>query len=208
MMPATAPRRSRPDEHARDREFAAAARALRQRLAAAATARRAAAEELLAPFRPRPGFTPFPSKEHLARLQHRWRALPAFGRLRLRIKQERATLELGELRAAPAAVHLPDWDGDAVEAAVAIEVFVLVIKPPLFWETTTTLASVGAHALARRYRRGFDNSETAVLRDLARLGAAAPAAIRAGGECDLPAGWRGAVWRTANGPLVAVRTFL
>src|ERR1700681_139832 len=57
-------------------EFIGLARLFRTKIAAAASVAEPAAERLIAPFRPRPGFLPMPRRAMLERLKRRWRAIP------------------------------------------------------------------------------------------------------------------------------------
>jgi hypothetical protein len=43
-----------------------------------------------------------------------------------------------------------------------------------------TIAVIGAHALARRFQHGFQNSDEAILHDLRALASAAPAFLAGG----------------------------
>jgi hypothetical protein len=64
-------------------EYIGRARALRNKIAAAATTANDLAEAMLRPLRPRDRFTPMPRHDLLKALPVAWRKLPAFGRLRL-----------------------------------------------------------------------------------------------------------------------------
>jgi hypothetical protein len=71
------------------------------------------------------------------------------------------------------------------------------------------IAGVGLHALARRYQRGADRTDTAVLGDLLPIATDYRAVARAKGEFSIPAG--GGSWIGACGPFDAVaivRTFV
>ena len=141
-----------------------------------------------------------------------WRALPATGRLLLTAEfnpKPEPKLLIAEVRCVPTRLVLPDWDAD--ELALSIWLRSIRIRPPECRETTTFLAVVGLHALARRFERGERRADAAVLRDLAPVGRGYPAAVAAGVEFAIPAGtgrWIGAVMQASGAPVLAVRTFL
>src|SRR5437764_14911833 len=109
-----------------------------------------------------------PRQAHLAALHRRWRALPAFGRMRLTSKFDKGRLRITEMRVEPDRISLPGWDSG--ELALAIVLRMLTIRPPAFSQRMMPLAFIGLHALARRYERGAARDDAAVLRDLAPLG--------------------------------------
>src|SRR5712691_10811852 len=133
-------------------EFIGLARALLRKITSAHPAVEAAADDLLAPFRPRPGWTPMPRHAALRSLAARWRALPAFGRLRLVTSFDSGKLQIVELCVVPCRIEAPTWDDD--EPALAIKLTTVAIKPPEFEEKHLLIAGVGLHALARRFERG------------------------------------------------------
>jgi hypothetical protein len=170
----------------------------------------AAAEALIGPFRPRPGFTPMPRRSTLDRLARRWRALPAANRIRFSGKFEERKLVLLDVRVEPSRISLPGWAEG--ELALALVLRTIMLKPPAFFEVTVPLAQVGLHAIARRFQRGVDRTAAAVLRDLAPLAQAWPATIEGGREFEIPVAiggrWIGAVMQAADVPVLLVRTFV
>jgi hypothetical protein len=183
------------------------ARALRTKIATSHLAVEAIAGELLAPFRPRPGFTPMPRHAALRRMAARWRRLPAFGRLRLVISADPGHLQILELRVTPSRIEADGWDED--ELALAIKLTTIAIRPPQFEEKHLLIAGIGLQALTRRYQRGADRADAAVLRDLLPIATGYRAIARAKGEFEVPAS--GGRWIGAVGPTDAValvRTFV
>ncbi len=208
----TAPAAPAPQPHSGAKvpvEFIGRARALRTAMAAADAEFEAAADRLLTPFRPRPGFSPVPRHAHLDRLARRWRALPTAGRLRRVVNSDPGDLQIAELRAAPFAMIFPGWDAD--ELAITVVLRAVRIAPPDFAESTLNLTAIGLHALARRYQRGTDRRDAAVLADLP-LGRHFGAHVRRGGDFAIPpprgGRWIGAVMETGGAPLLVVRTFV
>jgi hypothetical protein len=180
------------------------ARGLIRRIAAAYRVAETRRGRLLRPFRPRPGFTPIPKHAHLVLLSERLRHLRALCRLRAAAKFDDGHLRVMEIWAVPAKLEHDDWN--ETEPALALVVRLIKIEPPGYTEKDERIAAVGIHALARRYQRGQDRIDRAVLADLLAL---AQGAVGAGGEFAIPASggrWIGAV---APGAVVAiVRTFV
>jgi hypothetical protein len=191
-------------------EFVGLARQLRRRLAKAQALYEPAADRLLKPFRPRPGFQPMPRRTHLARLAKQWRALPRFGRLRCLVNVTDGKLQIAETRLAPSRLTLPWWDQDD-EPALSLVLRTVAIVPPQFREHEMVLVEVGLHALARRFERGVpDDAE--IGDDFNSLGRAYPDVVRQGGEFRIPVAdgsWRGVLARAADKqPAMVVRTFV
>jgi hypothetical protein len=83
--------------------------------------------------------------------------------------------------------------------------------PSCFVFDSSTLAVVGLHGLARRYARGADRRDIAVVRDLVALAVAVPAALAKGGEFQIAAGegrWIGSRMLLEGKPVAAVRTYV
>jgi hypothetical protein len=189
-------------------EFIGLARQFRNKVVAEEQAFLADIGPMVAPLRPRPRFRPVPRQALLKILGRAWRDSEPLGRLDLVVKYVKPRLDLIDIRAVPAKVYCESWPGDD-EPALAIIVDHLGIAPPApLRESSTMLASLGLHALARRFQRGADRSDDAVKADLLALAHAAPDAVIDGGEFEIatPSGgrWVGAVVDT----YALVRTFL
>src|SRR5262249_45332391 len=126
-------------------EFVGRARDLRRRLHNSASAAVAEGDKLLQPLRPAPGKTPMPSHRYLRQFARRWRALPAFGRLRLQIEFAKGRLTIIELRCIPTVIALPGWVQD--EPALALGLQIIIAEPPSFTENRRILATLGLHGL-------------------------------------------------------------
>jgi hypothetical protein len=192
-------------------EFIGKARLLRNKAGVAAAARDRAAERLLTPLRPKRNFTPIPTHDRLRRVAEEWRAMPAFGRLGLIANFVDGELKIAELRARPVRMRFTAWNDGEAELALAIAVTLVRVQPPAFREETKLLVDAGLHALARRFERGEDRSEAAVLADLCTLAQACPDHIIARGEFKIAAAggfWLGAVTTVKGAPVLAVRTFV
>jgi hypothetical protein len=212
-MPATAtaaPRR--PDLSSRvPAEFVGRARVLRARVAGAHTAWVDAAGQLTAPLLPRGGFTPVFDPRLLWLIEARWKELPEWGRLRAVASTiDSDKLSIAELRIIPFRHRMAGWSQD--ELAVALGVIAVAMqRPSTFLIEVKLAATLGLHALARRYERGADRRDLAVLRDVLPIALAAPAALRAGGEFEVGAGdgrWIGSVMDCDRRSCLVVRTFV
>jgi hypothetical protein len=133
--------------------------------------------------------------------------------LRLQIADKSGRLEISEVRCAPTSLLQLDWTEP--EAAVAIVLFLIRIEPRAVTDKVRVLAVVGYHALARRYERGADRGDVAILRDLVPLVTAWPRVVRQPVDFAVPAG--SGIWRGETVPLVlageamsvaSVRTFV
>jgi hypothetical protein len=96
---------------------------------------------------------------------------------------------------------------NADELAVSVTSVTLGLQGDVLISDRRLLADVGLHALARRYERGTDRHDTAVLSDLALLAHAHESAVALGSAFTI-AGWRGEVCLVAGAPVLCVRTFV
>lgn len=186
-------------------EFVGLARQLRRRVVDEERRFVDEVERLVAPLRPRGRFTPVARQVVLEMLGLAWRRRSPLGRLRLVVNYARPRLDIVDLRLADARVY--GWSGDD-EPALAVVLHHVGIAPPApTRESVTMIAALGLHALARRFQRGADRSDAAVLADLVELALRAPDAVAAGGEFEVatPNGrWVGA---TIDG-YALVRTYV
>jgi hypothetical protein len=129
--------------------------------------------------------------------------------LRLLAEFDRGQLRILELRVLVDGVVITAEGWDDAEPALAITLYDLAVAPPSFSEKLIPLSVIGLHALARRYQRGADYSDAAVLDDLRVLARDGLAAFKAGGEFAIPAPsggrWIGAV--RPEDRVVIIRTY-
>jgi hypothetical protein len=167
-------------------------------------------EEMIRPLRPRPGFTPMPRYTRLRDIVRRWSALPGHGRLGCITRFEDGKLRLAEIRVCPATMKLAHWDGDP-ELAVCIVMRAIRCAPPVFSEEKILVADIGFHALARRFERGVNRSDAAVLADLAPIAHAYRQIVALPGEFSVRVeggSWKGMVSLVAGKPCATIRTFV
>jgi hypothetical protein len=137
-----------------------------------------------------------PRPDMLAGVEQAWREhLPPRSRLALAIdlNLHRKSLTISEMRLT-ASTYLPEaWD--AAELGLIVNMLGLEARRLLYRFDVHTLAHVGAHALARRFQRGLDDSETEVLQDLRALGEAAHALADGEEGSDFVVPCAGGAWR-------------
>jgi hypothetical protein len=214
MLAATAQQRPDPAVGRVPVEFVGRARLLRDRIAEPAIDWAVGSVDLLAPFAGA-NSSPMSRRTLLSRLPASWRALPDVGRLGLGIHRG-APLTIFEARCIPYAVGRDGWSGDELSVAVVVRRVEVRLRPqPEVSDVAPIVAVVGLHGLARRYERGSDATDGAVLRDLAAL--TDRRRWRTGmrdsrSEFDVPVAdggcWRGAATMLDDKPVLAVRTFV
>jgi len=174
-------------------EYVGLARHLRNQISAAYTEFDSGVERLFEPFHGT-NRSSLSRGTLLRRFAADWRALPSFGRLRIKIDQEDGGVAIDEARLCPTSLLRTDWDEP--EPSIAITLFSIRIAPRTATDKVRVLAIVGLHGLGRRYERGEDRGDLSVLRDLLPIVTAWPSAIRNSGDFEIPAGcgaWRGEV---------------
>jgi hypothetical protein len=193
-------------------EFVGLARQLWQRVAAEARIVNPAQRRLietLEGLKPRPGFRQRPLRPTLRAVLDGWRALPSTARLAFKLRQEGDDFELVEIRATPAKMRMADWVES--ELALGIRLTEVRFQRRVLDIKRRPLGDACLHALARRYQRGADRSDAAILSDLMALAEAFPAAAPAGGDFRVPVGhgfWKGELVQYGGGPHLAARTFV
>jgi hypothetical protein len=135
----------------------------------------------------------------------------------LATKRDKRSLFIADVRVAPATITNEMGGGpDQRETCLCIVRITLEISPKRAAWKTATIASLGLHGLARRYQRGFDVTDDAVLLDLGLLATRTRADQRGPGKrihrADAVRRLRGAVGPFCNlqkivAPAANVRTF-
>jgi hypothetical protein len=207
---------SRPAErHHPDRvvpaQWRGRARLLCQKVLAHAVEVERAAEVILQPIRPRPGFLPIPKRNRLEWIANAWRAQPrGISRLRSVVSYEPGRLQICELRLTPVSVVGDEtWQGRE-ELGLGVALFEACCSPPEpYGDRETVVAIAGLHAIGRCFQRAPDRRDERVLADLAALAEGGLRALARGlGEFEIPTAsggrWIGAVQETG----CMVRTFV
>ena len=156
------------------REYLGRARLFRNRLAVEDIQSRTAVNKIVTEFRARAKKNKPPRASSVTDAIRAWRdGLGSFGRLALEIDEQKSSLQIRELRLTAAQATFDNWKPEVSEAAVCVVLMRLQADSKTFQFTTTKLAGVGLHALARRYQRAFETSDEAIKKDLRTLADAA-----------------------------------
>jgi hypothetical protein len=199
------------------REFLGMARSMRNRIDSidpvAVAAMGEISRRLQARCRRRQHLTPSVSAEAV----RAWRThVPDTGRLAIETHIGHRSLFIRELRLSRCRTRNEAWQDAAWEQGVGVMLISLTIQVFSFQFNYFHLAVVSLHALARRFQRGIDNSDAAILADLRVIAdVAAEIAVTHGAfEIAVPGGrWGGYIVEMPdeNGPhtrVLSIRTFL
>jgi hypothetical protein len=134
---------------------------------------------------PRRGFRQRKVLPTLRQVTAHWRHLPSFARLAFKVEGSAERFSLIEVRATPAKMHMAGWEDD--ELAIGIRLTEINFQRRVLDIKRRPLGDACLHALARRYQRGVDRSDAAVLSDLWELAQAFPEQALTGGDFRVPA---------------------
>jgi hypothetical protein len=145
-----------------------------------------------------------------------WREkLPAFGRIAIETKSSRVNLHVRELRAFARTENFQGWTG-SVEPAVALLLIGIELRRHRLQATKSTVATVGIHALARRFQRGFDTTDETIFAEFRAIAGVSPGITDAGTDFRIPVSdgvWAGGVATVTDDTknvsrALAIRTFI
>lgn len=187
-------------------EYLGRARALRRRLGAVAPLVRDDVRGILRPLMLRNeggGRLPYITMGEAAAA---WRALPQrFGQIGRDAARVSGGFDLTMIEMAASAWSFPEWRS-AVERGISIRRILVRVRRGGADLDVRTIASVGLHALARRYQRTRAADDDAVLADLAAL--AEHASEEDEFRCTVPTGeWIGNLAAAGGRPVLLARTF-
>jgi len=158
--------------------------------------------------------------EHVHSFLREWQAMPGYFRLHIGVTRPKpARAEIFEIRLSPTTLWNDDWPNEDGEMNLAIvNTIVALGRDGQRYATPIAYVAshiVSRHALARRYQRGSEWDDAAVLRDISALMQVQPDKALDGQPCDIPTQggeWRGAhlvmADRARPAPIVALRTWL
>ena len=197
-------------------EFIGRARAFRSAAVARHAEAVAATDRLAMPLQARFRLRQAPGPGAYARVARAWpEQVPAAGRLDIAISATPARLAIVEIRTAPGTFRFDGWGAAAIETVLVVGRMTLRASPGRFVFDPALVAAVPLRALARRYQRGFDNTDAAIRADLRALAMPAPEILDQGGEFTVPLAdgcWVGEVaeieQRGAMVRVLVVRTYL
>jgi hypothetical protein len=193
------------------REFIGRARDLLKRLGEADARIEPAVRAVMMPLLRRLDRRPVLRRDMLIDAERRWRNLvPAFGRLAMEVDGENLRSPCFiELRVVRGVSRRATWPDEGQEPGVLVGWHAVEFDERAMASWFVSLASVSLHALARRYQRGWDTSDTAIFAELAvlahdfRQAVALPRFAVA-----VPGGaWVGEPMNAGESMVLAVRTF-
>ena len=155
-------------------EFVGKARAFRSRIADADAVAIQIIQQTTQQLIERQRRHPVPRTDTLASIARAWRVqVPAFGRASQEITLERKSLSIVEVRTCPQHYRAATWKDDALEPGLIVVRVSLAIAPHEKLSLAMhTLAAISLHGLGRRYQRGADTSDAAIIADIRALAAA------------------------------------
>jgi hypothetical protein len=141
--------------------------------------------------------------------------VPAGARLALKVERDKSGLRIEEFRVAAGQFRFCSWTDGASDADVGI---VRVILEATAWgavgATGVIVASISLHALGRRFQRGFNNTDEAILLEMRELALWHAGIVEVWGNFAIAGDggtWCGEVARTqiaeVSCPVLAIRTF-
>ena len=165
------------------REFLGLARAFRTATVADHAASLAAVERIVFPLQARCQLRQPPGPRAYTQVMEWAERVPSIGRLDLKITNgQRGRVSVTEIRLAPSQFRFERWKGDGADDVVVVVRTKLMASAERVQFTSTSVACVSLHALARRYQRGWDNSNEAICRDLLTLANVPSEILERGGE--------------------------
>ncbi len=150
-------------------EWIGRARALRNSIGESTVEAKAQIERLISPLRPKPGIVKMPRHVILQQIRDHWLKLPKTGQLDTVATFDKGKLKVGELRATPTRLRYAGWTEGDYEHSISLTHTLVFIHPPQFVYDRRDAVAFGLHAIARRYERGADKSDAAVLNDMVPL---------------------------------------
>ena len=164
-------------------EFVGRARVFRDRALIANKPTLDAIERIYGILAARARQSPIPRKELLQEAATAWRReIPGFGMLERKIELKRTSLRLVELRVGGGFVHYPEWL--EAEKGIGIVLIELCCARRQCEMKSEIICLAGLHALARWMQRSVDQSEGALLSDLAALAYQRERLLKYGDDLD------------------------
>jgi hypothetical protein len=180
------------------KEYVGRARALRQRIEAEDDEYAATIGKLIAPIAARRRKFPVRNLRPgmLPAFVQGWRYMDARDyRTDLAARLERTRASITERRVVAGAARSGAWGEDDFEIGVGIDEVTVTVDGNRLDLSSRTLVLFSLHALARRYQRGRDNDDAAILHDLDLAARADPDGLDAGGGFKIATDAEGGGWR-------------
>jgi hypothetical protein len=192
-------------------EFLGKARMFRDRVGAEDDAIGRAVMRIMAPLGRRRARSKTFRPADLIDAERQFQQLPSAGRLALQVDRDKHGLRIEELRVAAGRVRFCSWAGDAADQDIGIMRISLeaVLWGPAF-VSGDLIASLSLHALGRRYQRGFNTSDAAILSELRAMALCHADIIQTLGDFAIAGDggmWVGEVGLRDSMPVMAIRSF-
>ena len=109
--------------------------------------------------------------EHFPGFERQWRrTIPDEGRIRLEIARSKRALIITEFRLTRSSYEDIRWSHPFPEDSVGLMLCTFQLTTPAAFECKRlAIAILGIHAIARRYQRGFDNTDRTIQTDISEL---------------------------------------
>jgi hypothetical protein len=109
--------------------------------------------------------------EHFPYFERQWRqTIPDEGRIGLAIERSKRALIIAAFRLSRSSYEDITWSQPIPERSVALMLRTFRLTTPAAVECKRlAIATLGIHAIARRYQRGFDNTDRAIQLDISEL---------------------------------------
>lgn len=154
--------------------------------------------------------------DYLLEVEQKWRAIPMTECLHLHVARTKISLVIHDVRVGSTVIANSAWPADDKELDLIVVGNRLTLDTTGARSDSAFMATLSLHGLSRRYRRGFANTDLAVMRDLGVLAQCKlPDAPTPNFYVQAPSGgeWRGAVTRfngldAAQALVFGVRTFV
>jgi hypothetical protein len=168
------------------REFVGLARVFRSAIAAEHPHAVAAMKRITLPLGAYVRYRQVPSPGTFAKVAQAWRdQIGSIGRVDLKITATTKRLSIVETRAVPCEFRFLTWPEGATETALVIAQTTLLVSDAKIRCDQVPVAALPLHALARRYQRGWDNSDVAICADLRALAAPITGTLAAGEDFNI-----------------------
>ena len=118
--------------------------------------------------------------EQLLQIEQAWRVIPSLDCSGLSIVRDRKNMIINDIRLSGAICTNSMWEPGATKAAIYLIQSTMSLTKLTAAITTSTLAAISLHALARWYERSRPQSDAGLMQDLTILAAAAPAVLASG----------------------------
>jgi hypothetical protein len=110
-------------------------------------------------------------REHISGFERQWRqTIPDEGRIGLEIERSNRALIISELRLTRASYEDIRWSRPFPQSSIVLMLCTFRLTTPAAFECKrVAIATLGIHTIARRFQRGFNNTDRAIQIDISEL---------------------------------------